>query len=418
MIFERKRHLIGLLLCAGLQAVGAQTSRDFWELPPIQYSDTAANDKIAKLAGVLTDGTMPTAEMDSLGRLEWLLKYLDVPKESQVLVFSKTSLQNSRIHPENPRSLYFSENTYVGYVPGGEIEVIVHDAVLGPVFYLIKNSAGGALKIHRDTNRCMSCHATARTENVPGVLIRSVYPGEDGQPILSLGSHDVNDETPIEDRWGGWYVTGRSALPHLGNRQFDEDSDRVPRMTSLDTVSEKVDASRYLTATSDIVALMVLEHQVKLHSLLNAAGMNYRRSIHLMRALDPERELESESMDRISDGWAEDLVDALFFKNEADLGDGVEGSRDFQREFAKRFPKSSDGDSLVEFRLYRRIFKNRCSYMVYSDAFKGLPDGLKQRVIAKMKRVLSGEAEGFEYLKKSERKRIDEILSETLKGWK
>jgi len=84
----------------------------------------------------------------------------------------------------------------------------------------------------------------------------------------------------------------------------------------------------------------------------------------------------------------------------------------------KRFPKCNDGESLAEFRLYGRIFKNRCSYMVYSDAFKGMPDGLKHKVIARMKRVLAGEEEGFDYLKKSERERIEKILGETLPDWK
>lgn len=397
--------------------VSAQGHADFWDLPPIRYSDTAPSDRIAALARDLVEGKVQPDDRTPLGKLRFVLEYLDVPEESQVLVFSKTSLQNKFIQPNNPRSIYFSENAYVGHVPGGSIEVIVHDAVLGPVFYLVEQETDGTMRIARDTSQCMSCHATARTENVPGMLIRSVYPGEDGHPLLHLGTNDVSHETPLEQRWGGWYVTGRSSIPHLGNRTFDDDGDLEPANDSLRTVPSLVDVSGYLRPTSDIVSLMVLEHQVKMHTLLNAASLNYRRSVHFLKALDPEADPDSGSTGRMAESWAENIVEYIFFKDEADLGEGVEGDRAFQNAFVKRFPRSSEGNSLAEFRLYGRIFKNRCSYMVYSDAFKGLPLALKQKVIERMKLVVSGEAEGFEWLKSSELRRIDEILKETLPGW-
>ncbi len=401
-----------------VQGVLAQGSRDFWDLEPIRYSDTLPTDRLAGLAKMLEERKLEGQPGQGLKALEFVLDYLNVPKESQVLVFSKTSLQNSRITPRNPRSLYFSENAYVGYVPGGAVEVIAHDAVLGPVFYLVEPDKDGAMRIERDTNRCLSCHATSRTENVPGMLIRSVYAEEEGHPILQLGTHDVAHETPLADRWGGWFVTGRSSLPHLGNRVFKEESDLTPSSIPIKSVAGMVDVKNYLRPTSDVVSLLVLEHQVKMHNLLNAAAMNYRRSVYFMQTLNPDADPTLGSAGDIADSGAKDIVDYLFFKDETDLGDGVEGDPGFQQAFVKRFPKSKDGESLVEFRLYGRIFKNRCSYMVYSEAFKGMPDVLKQRVIARMKRVVAGDEEGFEYLKESERKRIDTILSETLKGWK
>jgi hypothetical protein len=406
---------LGLL---GFQGLQAQGKRDFWDLEPIRYSDTLATDRLAVLAEKLESGKMAGQSGYGLKALEFVLEYLDIPKESQVLVFSKTSLQNSRISPKSPRSLYFSENAYVGYVPGGSVEVIVHDPVLGPVFYLIEQDKDGLMRIERDTNRCMSCHATSRTENVPGMLIRSVYAGEDGHAFLQLGTHDVEHETPLANRWGGWYVTGKSALPHLGNRVFKEDSDLTPSSIPIKSVAGMLDVSAYPMPTSDIVALLVLEHQVKMHTLINAASMNYRRSLHFMRTLDPEADPHQGSAGGVADNEAKKIVEYLFFKHEADLGEGVEGDAAFQREFVKRFPKTSSGDSLVEFRLYQRIFKNRCSYMVYSDAFKGMPDGLKQKVIARMKRVVAGEEDEFDHLNHSERKRIDTILGETLSDWK
>jgi hypothetical protein len=402
----------------GLQGVFAQGNRDFWDLEPIRYSDTMPTDRLAGLVKKLEERKLEGQPGQGLKALEFVLDYLNVPKESQVLVFSKTSLQISRITPQNPRSLYFSENAYVGYVPGGAVEVIAHDAVLGPVFYLVESDKDGAMKIERDTNRCLSCHATSRTENVPGMLIRSVYAEETGHPILQLGTHDVAHETPLADRWGGWFVTGRSSLPHLGNRVFKEDSDLTPSSIPIKSVGGMVDAKNYLGPNSDIVSLLVLEHQVKMHNLINAAAMNYRRSVYFMQTLNPDADPTLGSAGEIADSGAEDIVDYLFFKDETDLGDDVEGDPGFQQAFVKRFPKAKDGESLAEFRLFGRIFKNRCSYMVYSEAFKGMPVALKNRVIARMKRVVAGEEEGFDYLKESERKRIDTILSETLDGWK
>lgn len=409
---------IFVLCLFGVQCVLAQGKRDFWDLEPIRYSDTAATDRLADLAKKLEDRKLEGQPGQGLKALEFVLEYLNVPKESQVLVFSKTSLQNSHINPKNPRSLYFSENAYVGYVPGGAVEVIAHDAVLGPVFYLVEPNKDGAMRIERDTNRCLSCHATSRTENVPGMLIRSVYAEETGHTILQLGTHDVAHETPVSDRWGGWFVTGRSSLPHLGNRVFKEDSDLAPTSIPIKSVAVMLDVNHYLRPTSDIVSLLVLEHQVKMHNLINAAAMNYRRSVYFMQTLNPDADPMEGSAGEIADGGAKDIVDYLFFKKEADLGDGVEGDPGFQQAFTKRFPKTQDGETLAEFRLYGRIFKNRCSYMVYSEAFKGMPVGLKQRVLARMKRVVAGKELGFEYLKESERKRIDTILSETLKDWK
>ncbi len=392
----------------------------FWDLPPIRYSDTQETDPLKKIAAGLASGKIKIEGEMALEKLEFVLEKLEVPISSQVLVFSKTSLQNGLIHPKNPRCLFFSENAYVGYVPGGSIEAIVQDPVLGPVFYLIELGGKSGLKIERDTNNCLSCHATGRTEGVPGMLTRSVYADGDGHPLLHLGTNDVSHETPLEQRWGGWYVTGHSSLPHLGNRSFAEDGDNGPKAEDIADVGGLVDVSKYPLPTSDIVSLMVLEHQCRMHSLLNAATMNYRRALHFVRAINPKGDPETGSAGLVAESWAEKIVECMFFKDEADLGDGIEGNQRFQDEFHARFPasKGGQGDSLVDFRLYGRIFKNRCSYMVYSEAFRGLPEPVKGKVFAKMRRVLTAEEGGFDWLGPSEKKRILEILGETLEGWK
>lgn len=407
-----------LVLSLHVLGIRAQGHLDFWDRAPIAYSDTPATDKLTEIASALASGKAVVPEGGGLERLRFVLESLGVPFESQVLVFSKTSLQNDLINPGNPRALYFSENAYVGYVPGGAIEAVVQDPVLGPVFYFVGSDRVGGLKIERDTNNCMTCHATARTENVPGLLIRSVFADESGHPLLHLGTTDVSDQTPLAERWGGWYVTGRSAMPHLGNRTFTEDGDVNPHEAELDDLKAKLDVSRYLRPNSDIVALLVLEHQCRLHTLLNAATLNYRRSRHFSEIIGTASDPDKGSAGVVAESWAEKITDCIFFKDEADLGEGVEGDAAFQNAFLARYPKTADGDSLADFRLYGRIFKRRCSFMVYSDAFRDLPPTVKSLVLGKMHKALAGEDERIDWLGASERKRIAAILSETLPGWK
>ena len=398
-------------------APGASADADFWDLAPIRYSDTAPTDRLAKLASDLASGAKKAEGKTGLERVRFVLKELSIPEASQVLVFSKTSLQTGLIHPKNPRALFFSDEAYVGYVPGGAIEVIVQDPLLGPIFYVVEPGGEGGLEIERDTSLCMSCHGTTRTEGVPGVLVRSVFPNGEGHPMLAMGTTQVSHETPLPDRWGGYYVTGRSSLPHLGNRTFIEDGEDKPAPSDIDELGGWIDVTKYPRPTSDIVALMVLEHQCRMHNLLNAAALQYRRAHYIGLAIDPKSDPDQGSAGRVADGIAQKIVECLFFKDEARPGDDLVGGEEFQKSFAARYPKTRDGDSLAEFRLYDRIFKNRCSYMVYSRAFTELPPRVKKAVIARMQTVLRGEDSSFDHLKESERKRIGVILTETLAGW-
>lgn len=386
---------------------------DFWDLAPIRYADTPATDPLAKLAEELEAN--PVDSMPALDRLRLVLNRLNVPEESQVMVFSKTSKQIGLISPRNPRALYFSENAYVGYVPGGAIEVITEDPILGPVFYLIKQGGPAGLRIDRDSSDCFSCHGTTRTRGVPGVLIRSVFPDADGHSIGSFGSETVVTETPVSKRWGGYYVTGESAHPHLGNQIFDEDEEPVAKKDQLKTLDDRIQTGKYLRPTSDIVSLMVLEHQCEVHNLLTEAKLRYRRAFYLARALDPQSEPDSGQAGRVADSSAVRIVDALLFTDEADLGEGIEGDEAFQKEFEARFPRTEDGDSLADMRLYKRLFKNRCSFMIYSEAFRALPPRVKTAVMERLQQALAEDDEEVApHLGKSEKKRIAAILKETL----
>ena len=111
------------------------------------------------------------------------------------------------------------------------------------------------------------------------------------------------------------------------------------------------------------------------------------------------------------------MVAAFLFSDEVELGgEGVEGSEAFAAAFAKGGVITEDGRSLRDFRLYARIFKNRCSYMIYSKAFKSLPALVRERAFYHLGEALSPGAEN--HLGSREKKTILGILGETVPGFK
>jgi hypothetical protein len=199
-------------------------AEDDFELAPILYSASTPDNPVSRLQTRLDSGATTLTWDDSVGRLTSVLAALEVPTSSQTLVFSKTSLQQTRISPRNPRALYFNDDVYVGYVRAGEVvEVSVADPALGTVFYWVEQVPGERPRFERRTEDCLLCHGGSQTRGVPGHIVRSVYPSPSGQPIFSAGSHRVDDSTALADRWGGWYVTGRHGKQrHLGNVTYGD----------------------------------------------------------------------------------------------------------------------------------------------------------------------------------------------------
>ena len=401
-----KRRLLPLVGSACLSG-NLWAAPDFFELPPIKYSETASKDAVAELAR----GDWVAPPGDSKVFLKALLSQLGVSQESQVLVFSKTSLQTGLITQKNPRAIYFSPDVYVGWVPGGKVEIIIEDEILGPVFYVVSTPfAGQKAKFIRATDSCLVCHATSRTEGVPGVFIRSVIPDENAHARLSEGTTLVTDATPLKDRWGGWYVTGRSDDPHLGNRWSSDNSPLEPRQSSLEDLRGQIDVTKYLTPRSDILALMVLEHQCKVHNLLTKAKYGFRRAEHFQKSINPDQKIGEEgSMTwKSAERSAQEIVGALLFKKEVKLGgDGLEGSKEFVKVLQTFAPETKAGKSLTDLRLYQRMFRHKCSYMIYSKAFKSLPIPIKNRVFELLRSETAGKKE----------RKVRAILTETVSGF-
>jgi hypothetical protein len=413
------------ILTAAMLASTAR-GREFFEEKPVLYSATEPNDPMALLARDWEQGRNQIHETTPLGFLRGLLEKLNVPEESQVLVFSKTSHQNRLITPQTPRALYFSDETYIGYVQGGDIEVIACDPRLGPVFYVISIPRPGKPPLAIRDASCLSCHATGRTENVPGMLVRSIIPAADGRPILRLGSHLTTHASPLEERWGGWYVTGNhEGVLHMGNvtAENDEGALDIHAGANWQSLEGKIDTSRYLRPTSDIVALMVLEHQCRMHNLMTKAAMEYHRALWLSRIVHPDlNEADSDSTPhRVAASAAEAIVREMLFVDEAPPGPlGVDGDPAFQHAFTRGAPKCADGRSLKDFRLTGRIFQTRCSYMIHSRVFASMPGKVRDLVHSRLREILieQRQAEDFAHLGARERTHITAILDATHPQWR
>ena len=413
-----------LLLVLGMVPIQAFGQFDFDE-EPIRYSTAKVNDRVAKLATQLNDGRVKLKWDDSTGWLPSLLKELELDAASQSLVFSKTSLQATRIDPSNPRALYFSDDVYLGFVPGGRIiELSAVDPVQGAIFYSIEQQRSAMPKIARDKTECMTCHGTSKTQNVPGYLVRSLFPLATGQPNSSLGSTTTDHTTPFTERYGGWYVTGQhGTMRHRGNAFADQDATE-PIMdfepgANLDSVPSRVDTSKYASDKSDVVALMVLEHQSQMHNAITAASYEARRAMHYDKEMNA---LFKRPMDRVSDSTkrriqsaGDRLLKHLLFNDEAKLSSSVKGNSRYAEQFELRGPFDAQRRSLRQFDMQTRMFKYPCSFLIYSESFERLPEPMLNYVESRLVAVLTNQDDdpAFDHLSKIDRVAILEILVET-----
>ncbi len=418
-----------LLLVAIVVSVPLPLSRaqDF-EQPPIAYSTATPNNAVSKLIDEIESGRLELARGEEQGYLPALLKALAIPESSQVLVFSQTSLQRERISPRTPRAIYFNDQTYVGFCQQGEVlEISVSDPQLGAVFYTLDQDSEKEPAFVRLTDSCLLCHSSSRTENVPGHLVRSLYVTSSGQPIFSGGSNIVDHTTPFDRRWGGWYVTGTHGdQTHLGNlivpgREVPTtiDNDAGQNVTEL---GNRFAIDKYLTPHSDIIALMVLEHQTLVQNRITKANFATRQALHyqveLNRALGEPGEMRLQSTTSRIASAGEDLIEALLFLEEAELSASVAGTSGYAEEFTKRGPRDEQGRSLRDFDLERRMFRYPCSYLIYSEAFDALPGEMKDFVWRRLWEILAEgkDAEKFAHLSAEDRATILEILRTTKAG--
>jgi hypothetical protein len=422
----RTKRLTVFALAAMAAAPAAFAQQDI-EREPIRYSEATPRNPVAELQRKLSDNTAAFDYDSDRGYLRSVLKALDIPESSQVLVFSKTSLQRERISPRAPRATYFNDNVMVGFCLRGQVmELSVADDVLGTAFYTLDQKKEGPPTLRRETESCLICHSSSANRGIPGHLVRSVFTDRQGVPILSGGSYRTDHTSPLEERWGGWYVTGKSGKQtHLGNRMGPGPDRRepVPNPDGINVLNlkDRFTVSKYLTPHSDIVALMVLEHQVGMHNRLARANLETRMALYyqreMNRALGRPLDEESESAWRRIHDAGDDVVRYMLFQDEAPLTDRVEGTSTFAADFSSRGPRDSKGRSLRDLDLHTRLFRFRCSYMIDSRAFDALPAEVKGYIYRHLWDILNGGGtEKDPKLDPEEARAILKILRETKPG--
>ena len=341
----------------------------------MRRSTFAAMSVAVLLAGV----TSRTATLDLpfqpvSGYLPALLGRLAVPVESQVAVFSSASAQAHLVSAENPRVIYFSDDVAVAWVRGSRtIEIAKADPTRGLAFYTVRQDEHQQPALMPGEG-CERCHQSSATLGVPGLIMHSTFDG--GNPQVVITDH----RTPLQQRWAGWYVTGRSSgWKHQGNR--------VGQGWLLSLYDQFYDDG-YLGKYSDIVALMVMEHQARMTNLLD-----------LLRT-----QIRNDAPARARAKTVSDVVGYMLFADETPLPARIIGTSGFTEYFETLGPRDRQGRSLRQFDLKTRLFKYPLSYMVYSTSFQRLPLAAKNAIYDQIIAVLSDDLERHALL---------EILSDT-----
>lgn len=402
-------------------------AQDF-EHEPINYATATPDNRVSQLQSKLDGDSAQLKYDDQVGYLKSVLDNLDIPISSQTLVFSKTSLQRHRITPKTPRAIYFNDDVYVGFCQQGDVvEISAVDPQLGAVFYTVDQEPTEKPRFTRQTDNCLLCHGSTHTRGVPGHTIRSLYVDSAGFPVLSMGTHRIDHSSPLSKRWGGWYVTGTHGnQQHLGNLIVNGKQDREPvdngAGQNVTDLNSRIKTSTYLSPHSDLIALMVLEHQVEAHNLLTRANFQTREALFAEQRLnkelgEPEGHRWDSTTTRIKSS-CEALVKYLLFCDETPLTAELQGTSTFATDFNSRALRDSQGRSLRDFDLTQRLFKYPCSYLVYSRAFDELPAEAQDMVYRRLWDVLSGtdQSKPFAHLSAEDRTAIREILLATKTG--
>lgn len=422
---QLKSHRLWLFAALVFVVVGAfaQTDADF-DHGIIAYSKTAPTDPVAQLQHRLDSGEVTLKSDPRLGYLPSVLHELNVPPSSQSLVFSKTSFQFTQIAPSRPRALYFNDEVYVGFVQGSPLlEFASVDPKLGAVFYTLDEEEKGPPHFKREIYFCLICHdSSANTGGVPGFMTLTVAPDKEGNALRSIPANAMSDQTPFSERWGGWYVTGHHGTQrHRGNTIFPPGAllDRMDwsKGANLAKLDGFIDTSEYLRPTSDIVALIALTHQTRIHDLITRASYETLKAIHDEESAGvgsgTATSYSAITIQRIR-AVVEPLVRGMFFANEAPLTDSVRGVSGFAAEFEKSGIRDSKGRSLKDLDLNRRFLRYPFSYLIYSPEFDALPAPAKDQFYQRVRAILSGsDAADFGRLSAEDRTAISEILMDT-----
>jgi hypothetical protein len=409
--------LVFVSCCAAGAWQGHDDNPDYPFIPfdhkAIQYEETAPSDPFGCLAAAIEKGEKKLEYDAKFGYLPSLLKHLDINVDSQMLVFSRTSFQAPRISPAKPRAVFFNDTVSIGSVQDGQVfEVAALDPRQGEIFYTVDMHKQDKPTISREVIACLQCHYSPASLNIPGILVSSGFPNADGSLSRAVGAFATDHRIPIKERWGGWYVTGaKGAADHRGNAVV-LDSRRPTELSggqvNLANLNDRLDTRPFLTNTSDVVALLTLEHQTRMTNLIIRIGWETRVAMEEGRS-------NSEAFRKALDTVADDVVTYMLFADEAPIPEPIKGSSTFVKTFPQRGPRDKQGRSLRDFDLKTRLFRYPLSYMIYSEAFDQLPPIASDVVYRKLHEVLIGKtlSKPFDRLSAEDRRAILEILRDT-----
>lgn len=346
-------------------ALAEKPYQDF-DAPPHDYWQRVPQDRFSQLMA-----THPVLDTQSeLSLLRDLLAKLEIPVSSQLLVYSATSFQSGQINPGNPRGLYFNADTSVGLVPGGRMEIASLDPQAGMVFFIFDrlNPTQGLPRFVR-SDRCMNCHADSPSKYLPGLVVQSVAVNRMGGSLASFRHDEMGHTVPLDQRFGGWHLTGGITLAHShANLVSSLSGDLLSHLPNAP--GDYCQLSHYPLPTSDILPHLVHEHQV---GFLN----HVVEAIYLARENQPER----------IPGFVRDFAAYITFQNEAALPkDGVVGDATYRKDFQEMLPAT--GRALGEFDLKSRLFKLRCSYLLLTKTWQAVPATLRLKIYAELRRQL------------------------------
>ncbi|MDZ4688897.1 MAG: hypothetical protein SH850_27795 [Planctomycetaceae bacterium] len=392
---------VGLLLAGSIHAQDADPPRLPIGQKGVDYLSPATSDPVARLIADVEAGKTTLAHNESTGYLPALLAALDVPVESQLLLFSRTSLQSRHIGPKTPRAIYFTDEVTIGWIPDAPIiEVMGQDPVKGSVFYTIPQTAD-AFQPRRESQRCNGCHVTQRSAGVPGFIVRSFETDARGGPVS--GKARITHASPVVDRWGGWFLTGQTPKQShranlIGPGDFEQHTAEPLHRGALADLSSLTDLARYPSRHSDVNAALVFDH--------------YGDTYNVLMRVNAEQRLDKPL--KGMDG----LVTALLLLDEAPLVGPITGIGGFAEQYLEQGPRDAQERSLRELDLDTRVYKWGVSPLVYSQTFRELPDPARREVQTRMTALLDGSVP-WTGPERSEdvRRTALEILRETLLDW-
>ena len=358
--------------------------------PPIDYFAPADNP-LTRLASQVTAGEISLPPEPQLA-LPVVLEALGIPVQSQWLVFAKNAAQGRLISPTNPRAVYFHDTISVAFTPGAAaLEMSVVDPRRGPLFYALRFSPNAPPRLTRDDN-CLACHVSEHTRQVPGFPLRSFVTDPLGKP--QHGWSGITDQTPFARRWGGYYVTGDAAgIEHLGNLAS---ADALARFAQTGARIHEVDLAlgpagqRHLRATSDVVPLLLHDHQANFLTL--ATRVAYEAA-------------NGAPLDSVPA-----FVRVLLLADQPPLPGPIQPDPEYRRWFESH--PSRANPSLRRLDLQTRLLAAPCSWLVESPLCLELPAAARRAIHRQLRPLFEppNPPPGWPQWSAAERQQLQELL--------